>query len=104
MKLPLAQRRPVNAANEMTREIGLEESTGVVGIRKGGLDELVVGLVKRTLGHECDHRCGAEREGSLKFLSNPRAWRAWSGSNKGCPIARRRASHKGEKKVDFARE
>jgi hypothetical protein len=23
------------------------------------------------------------------FFSNPRAWRGWSGSNKGCPIARR---------------
>ena len=34
--------------------MGLEKGAGVVGVRKGRLDQLVVGLVKRTLwlGHE----------------------------------------------------
>jgi hypothetical protein len=33
----------------MARKVGLEKGAGVVGVRKGRLDQLVVGLVKRTL-------------------------------------------------------
>ena len=48
------QRVPIHAAGEMARKVGLEKGAGVVGVRKGRLDQLVVGLVKRTLwlGHE----------------------------------------------------
>ena len=51
------QRVPIHAVDEMARKVGLEKGAGVVGVRKGRLDQLVVGLVKRTLwpghGWEC---------------------------------------------------
>ena len=48
------QRVPIHAADEMARKVGLEKGAGVVRVREGRLDQLVVGLVKRTLwlGHE----------------------------------------------------
>ena len=47
-----AQRRPVDAASELARQVPLKKRAGVVGIRKGRLDELVMRLVDRTICHE----------------------------------------------------
>ena len=44
------QRGPVDAASELARQVPLKKRAGVVGIRKGRLDELVVGLMNWTLG------------------------------------------------------
>ena len=52
-----AQRGPIHAADEIAREVGLEKGAGVVGVRKGRLDQLVVGLVKRTLWQRHKREC-----------------------------------------------
>ena len=46
------QRSPVDAASELARQVPLKKSAGVVGIRKSRLDQLVMGLVDRTVWHE----------------------------------------------------
>ena len=45
------QRCPIDVAGEPAREVCLEKSAGIVGVRESGFDELVVGLMERTLGH-----------------------------------------------------
>ena len=44
------QRAPIDAVSELARKVGLEKSARVVGVRESRLDQLVMGLVKRTLG------------------------------------------------------
>jgi len=46
------QRGPVDAASELARQVPLKKRAGVVGMRKGRLDELVMRLVDRTICHE----------------------------------------------------
>ena len=46
------QRGPVDAASKFARQVPLKKRAGVVGIRKGRLDELVMRLVDRTICHE----------------------------------------------------
>jgi len=43
---------PVDAASELARQVPLKKRAGVVGIRKGRFDELVMRLVDRTICHE----------------------------------------------------
>ena len=43
---------PVDAASELARQVPLKKRAGVVGIRKGRLDELVMRLVDRAICHE----------------------------------------------------
>ncbi len=45
------QRGPIDVARELAREVCLEKGAGVVGVRESRFDELVVGLMERTLGH-----------------------------------------------------
>ena len=45
------QRAPIDAAGEFAREVSLQKGARVVGVREGRFNQLVVGLVKRTLGH-----------------------------------------------------
>ena len=45
------QRAPIDAAGELAREMGLQKGAGVVGVGESRFDELVVGLMERTLGH-----------------------------------------------------
>ena len=45
------QRVPIHAAGELAREIGFQKGPGVIGVGEGRLDQLVVGLVARTLRH-----------------------------------------------------
>jgi hypothetical protein len=47
-----AKRGPVDAASEIMRQVPLKKSAGIVGIRKGRVDELVMRLVDRTVCHE----------------------------------------------------
>jgi hypothetical protein len=51
-----SQRLPIDAAGEFAREMAFQKGAGVVVVRKGRLDQLVVGLMKRTLrpGHGGD--------------------------------------------------
>ena len=51
------QRLPIDATGEFAREMSFQKGPGVLGVREGGLDELVVGLVKRILSP----RHGADR-------------------------------------------
>ena len=53
---------PVDAASELARQVPLKKRAGVVGIRKGRLDELVMRLADRTICHE-----GKESVGSKKW-------------------------------------
>ena len=46
-----AQRAPIDVAGEIAREMGLQKGAGVVGVGESRFDELVVGLMERTLGH-----------------------------------------------------
>ena len=62
------QRSPVDAASELARQVPLEKSAGVVGIRKCRLDELVMRLVDRTICHE-----GKERAESKKWKAENRS-------------------------------
>ena len=47
-----AQRGPVDAPSEIMRQVPLKKRAGIVGIRKGRLDELVMRLVDRAVCHE----------------------------------------------------
>ena len=50
------QRLPIHAAGKLAREMSFQKGPGVLWVREGRLDELVVGLVKRILrlGHGAD--------------------------------------------------
>ena len=63
-----AQRGPVDAASELARQVPLKKRAGVVGIRKGRLDELVMRLVDRTVWHE-----GKESAKSKKWKAENRS-------------------------------
>ena len=50
-RTPVSSKWAMGAADEIAREIGFQKGAGVVDVGEGRLEQLVVGLVERALGH-----------------------------------------------------